>query len=45
VTTAKEEAADLLEAAQDALETAQAAQINLPEAYSTTGQNTDGYMT
>ena len=45
VATAKEEASDLLEAAQDALETAQAAQINLPETYSTTGQNTDGYMT
>ena len=45
ITAAKEEAADLLEAAQDALETAQSAQINLPEAYSTTGQNTDGYMT
>jgi hypothetical protein len=45
IATAKEEAADLLADAHEALETAQAAQINLPEAYSTTGQNTDGYMT
>lgn len=45
IAAAQEAAADLLEAAQDALETAQSAQINLPEAYSTTGQNTDGYMT
>lgn len=44
--TETQEAADaLLETAQDVLETAQAAQINLPEAYNTTGQNTDGYMT
>lgn len=45
IATAQEAAADLLEAAQDALETAQSAQINMPEVYSTTGQNTDGYMT
>lgn len=45
IATAKEEAGDLLEAAQAALETAQQAQINLPEVYTTTGQNTDGYMT
>lgn len=42
----KKDAADaLLAEAQDALETAQQAQINMPEAYGTTGQNTDGYMT
>lgn len=52
VTAAAEDIADaqaaaesLLEQAQDALETAQQAQINMPEVYSTTGQNTDGYMT
>ena len=38
-------AAALLENAQAALETAQAAQINMPKVYTTTGQNTDGYMT
>ena len=42
----KQEAATaLLEDAQAALETAQQAQLNMPTAYSTTGQNTDGYMT
>lgn len=42
----KKDAADaLLASAQDALEIAQAAQINMPEVYTTTGQNTDGYMT
>ena len=45
IATAREEAAALLEEAQDVLETAQEAQINMPEAYTTTGQNTDGYMT
>lgn len=45
IATAKSEATDLLADAREALETAQAAQINMPEAYSTTGQNTDGYMT
>ena len=35
----------LLEDAQEALETAQQASINMPEVYTTTGQNTDGYMT
>ena len=43
---AKVEAADdLLAEAQEVLETAQQAQINMPEVYTTTGQNTDGYMT
>lgn len=37
--------ASLLEDAQAALETAQQASINMPEVYTTTGQNTDGYMT
>lgn len=41
----QEAAETLLSTAQEVLETAQSAQINLPEAYSTTGQNTDGYMT
>ena len=41
----QEAAGTLLETAQDALETAQQAQINMPESYATTGQNTDGYMT
>ena len=42
----KKDAADaLLAEAQEVLETAQQAQINMPEAYVTTGQNTDGYMT
>ena len=36
---------DLLEQAQEALQTAQEAQIAMPEVYTTTGQNTDGYMT
>ena len=45
IAAAKSEATDLLADAREALETAQAAQINLPESYSTTGQNTDGYMT
>ena len=45
IALAQEAAGNLLEAAQDALETAQAAQINMPEVYTTTGQNTDGYMT
>ena len=45
IATAREEAAALLEEAQDTLETAQSAQINMPEVYTTTGQNTDGYMT
>lgn len=45
IATAQSEATDLLADAREALETAQAAQINLPEVYSTTGQNTDGYMT
>ena len=45
IATAREEAAALLEEAQDVLETAQEAQINMPEVYTTTGQNTDGYMT
>ena len=38
-------ASDLLEQAQEALQTAQEAQIAMPEVYTTTGQNTDGYMT
>ena len=38
-------AQDLLEQAQEALQTAQEAQIAMPEVYTTTGQNTDGYMT
>lgn len=38
-------AEELLSTAQEVLETAQQAQIALPESYSTTGQNTDGYMT
>lgn len=38
-------ATQLLEDAQNALEAAQSAQINMPEVYTTTGQNTDGYMT
>ena len=45
IASAQEAAAQLLEDAQDALETAQSAQINMPEVYTTTGQNTDGYMT
>jgi hypothetical protein len=45
IATAREEAAALLEEAQNTLETAQQAQINFPESYNTTGQNTDGYMT
>lgn len=45
IATAREEAASLLTEAQAALETAQDAQINMPEVYTTTGQNTDGYMT
>lgn len=45
IATAREEAASLLEEAQAVLETAQEAQINMPEVYTTTGQNTDGYMT
>ena len=45
IAAAQEEASDLLTAAQEALETAQSAQINMPEVYTTTGQNTDGYMT
>ena len=45
ITSMKEEASDLLASAQEVLETAQQAQIALPEAYSSTGQNTDGYMT
>lgn len=45
IATAREEAASLLEEAQNVLETAQEAQINMPEVYTTTGQNTDGYMT
>ena len=45
IATAREEAAALLEEAQNVLETAQEAQINMPEVYTTTGQNTDGYMT
>ena len=45
IATAREEAAALLEEAQDTLDTIQQAQINMPEAYTTTGQNTDGYMT
>jgi hypothetical protein len=42
---AKSEANDLLATAQETLATAQEAQINMPEVYTTTGQNTDGYMT
>ncbi len=38
-------AEELLSTAQNVLETAQQAQIAMPNAYSTTGQNTDGYMT
>lgn len=45
VATAREEAASLLQEAQEVLETTQEAQINMPEVYTTTGQNTDGYMT
>ena len=45
ISDAQSAAATLLETAQDVLETAQAAQINMPEVYTTTGQNTDGYMT
>ena len=45
IASAQEAASQLLEDAQDALETAQSAQINMPEVYTTTGQNTDGYMT
>lgn len=45
IAAAKEEANDLLDTAQDALDTAQQAAINMPEVYTTTGQNTDGYMT
>lgn len=45
IATAKSEANDLLATAQETLATAQEAQINMPEVYTTTGQNTDGYMT
>ena len=45
IADAQSAATILLETAQTALETAQAAQGDLPTAYSTTGQNTDGYMT
>lgn len=45
IEAAQASAAELLEDAQEALETAQDAQINMPEVYTTTGQNTDGYMT
>lgn len=45
IAAAKSEANDLITAAQEALETAQEAQISMPEVYTTTGQNTDGYMT
>jgi len=39
------DADDLLASAREALQTAQAAQVELPAAYNITGQNTDGYMT
>lgn len=45
IAAAKSEANDLITAAQEALETAQEAQISMPKIYTTTGQNTDGYMT
>lgn len=45
IESAQAAATALLEDAQDALETVQQAQLTLPESYSTTGQNTDGYMT
>lgn len=45
IAAAKSEANDLLATAQETLATAQEAQINMPEVYTTTGQNTDGYMT
>lgn len=45
IAATKADADDLLAEAQQVLETAQQASIALPEAYSTTGQNTDGYMT
>lgn len=45
IAAAQAAATALLEDAQDALETAQSAMINMPEVYTTTGQNTDGYMT
>lgn len=41
----QEAISELLEDAQEVLETAQQATINMPEVYTTTGQNTDGYMT
>lgn len=45
ITAAQEAAEQLLQDAQTALDTAQQAHGDLPTAYSTTGQNTDGYMT
>ena len=45
ITAAAEDIAAAQEAAEDLLETAQSIQVNIPEAYSGTGQNTDGYMT
>lgn len=45
IAAAKSEANDLLATAQETLATVQEAQINMPEVYTTTGQNTDGYMT
>lgn len=45
VTAAAEDIAAAQEAAEELLETAQSIQVNMPEAYSSTGQNTDGYMT
>lgn len=45
IASAQEAAATLLETAQSALTAAQSAQLNIPELYATTGQNTDGTMT
>lgn len=45
ITETQEAISELLENAQEVLETAQQATINMPEVYTTTGQNTDGYMT
>ena len=45
IASAKDAADTLLEEAQTALETVQSAQLNVPELYTTTGQNTDGAMT
>ena len=45
IAEAQAAAESLLEQAQEVLETAEQAQINMPEVYTTIGQNTDGYMT